>query len=241
MLEHRGGQLILFDGRPEHFLVTPTGEISLIDVAEVRAGDGLMDLAVLGLHEPLCLPGVLEAYGPFSDFGPFVRPGPYYLLVWIADGKSLVRALRAGAEGGWIGTRFAASAESYAHSGYKARLVNAKGQHATTFTTTFGPEFPNATQRVLANRAVTAPPSTEPPVIGSTLLFPGVFNVPYDMPKYSAIVPTRDTTGDLEEMDLPAGSESVLEIVQVQPAAEIVHEIVTEAKRLLAGGDRDDD
>jgi NAD(P)H-dependent flavin oxidoreductase YrpB (nitropropane dioxygenase family) len=159
----------------------------------------------------------------------------------IADGPSLVSALRAGADGGWIGTRFAASTESYAHPGYKARLVNAKGRHATTFTTVFGPEFPNATQRVLANRAATAPTSTQPPSIGSTLLFPGVVNAPYDMPKYSAIVPTRDTTGDLEEMDMPAGSESVLETVRIEPAATILADIVTEARRLLAEGNRDDD
>ncbi len=159
----------------------------------------------------------------------------------IADGHSLVSALRAGADGGWIGTRFAASTESYAHPGYKDRLVNAKGRHATTFATAFGPEFPNGTQRVLANRAVTEPASTQPPVIGSTLLFPGVFNVPYDMPKYSAIVPTRDTTGDFEEMDMPAGSESVLETVRVQPAAEIIREIVADARRLLAHGSGSDD
>jgi enoyl-[acyl-carrier protein] reductase II len=158
----------------------------------------------------------------------------------IADGQSLVRALRAGADGGWIGTRFAASTESYAHPDYKARLVNAKGKHATTFTTVFGPEFPNASQRVLNNRAVAEPPSTQPPIIGSTLLFPGVVNAPYDMPKYSAIVPTRDTTGDFEEMDMPAGSESVLEIVRVEPAAAIIAEIVTEARRLLEEGNRDD-
>src|SRR6185295_2355366 len=102
-------------------------------------------------------------------------------------------------------------------------------------------EFPNATQRVLANRAATEPPSTQPPTIGSTLLFPGVVNAPYDMPKYSAIVPTRDTTGDLEEMDMPAGSESVLETVRVQPAAEIIEEIVTEARRLLEHGNGNDD
>jgi len=72
-------------------------------------------------------------------------------------------------------------------------------------------------------------------------LFPGVVNAPYDMPKHSAIVPTRDTSGDLDEMDMPAGSESVLEIVRVQPAAEIVEEIASEARRLIEEGDRDDD
>lgn len=183
---------------------------------------------------------------PTLDLVQRIRPRlPRHCLLLaaggIADGHSLVRALRAGADGGWIGTRFAASTESYAHPGYKARLVQAKGRHATKFTTVFGPEFPGATQRVLANRAATEPPTTQPPIIGSTLLFPGVVNAPYDMPKDSAIVPTRDTTGDLEEMDMPAGSESVLEIVRVQPAAEILDEIVTEARHLLDDGHRHDD
>jgi nitronate monooxygenase len=75
--------------------------------------------------------------------------------------------------------------------------------------------------------------SSRPPQKRTTLLFPGVVSAPYVMPKYSAIVPTRDTTGDLEEMDMLAGSESVLETERVQPAAEIIQEIVAEARRLL--------
>jgi enoyl-[acyl-carrier protein] reductase II len=46
------------------------------------------------------------------------------------------------------------------------------------------------------------------------------------MPKYSAIVPTRDTTGDLEEMDMPAGSASVRAVRAVRPAAEIVADFI---------------
>jgi enoyl-[acyl-carrier protein] reductase II len=61
------------------------------------------------------------------------------------------------------------------------------------------------------------------------------------MPKYSAIVPTRDTTGDFEEMDMPAGSESLSETVRVQPAAEIIEEIVADARRLLAHGHGNED
>jgi enoyl-[acyl-carrier protein] reductase II len=152
----------------------------------------------------------------------------------IADGHSLVAALAAGADGAWMGTRFVAATESYAHPEYKARLVAAKGRNATAFTKLFGPEFPDQPQRVLANRAVTSPLSTEPPVIGKTLLFPGVLDVPLEMPKYSALVPTRDTRGDLEEMDMPAGSESVLQIADVRPAADIVADIIAEAEHVIA-------
>jgi NAD(P)H-dependent flavin oxidoreductase YrpB (nitropropane dioxygenase family) len=158
----------------------------------------------------------------------------------IADGFSLVAALEAGADGAWMGTRFVAATESYAHPGYKARIAAAKGRSATAFTTRFGPEFPGQPQRVLANRAVTAPISTEPPVVGKTRLFPGVLDVPVEMPKYSALVPTRDTSGDLEEMDMPAGSESVLQIAHVRPAAQIIADIIAEAQHVIAhGGDQD--
>lgn len=156
----------------------------------------------------------------------------------IADGRSLVRALRAGADGGWAGTVFVAAEESYAHVDYKARLIAAHTPHATQFTTVFGPEWPGQQQRVLRNRATAEPASTTPPTIGTTVLFPGVLDVPYTMPKHSAIVPTRDTTGDLDEMDMPAGAESVRAVRKVRPAAEIVDEFI-------AGGrdaaQRDDD
>lgn len=40
---------ILFDGRPDHFLVTNSGGIAMIDVEELRRGDPAMDIAVLSL------------------------------------------------------------------------------------------------------------------------------------------------------------------------------------------------
>lgn len=154
----------------------------------------------------------------------------------IADGASLVRALASGADGGWMGTRFVAAVESYAHPAYKQRLAQAKGPKVTAFTTAFGPEWVGQHQRVLRNAAVDDPTSTTPPVIGTTLLFPGIANVPYTMPNHSAIVPTRDTQGDLDQMDMPAGAESVLAVSRVQTAAEIIAEVVYEAQALLAHG-----
>lgn len=156
----------------------------------------------------------------------------------IADGHGLVAALAAGADGAWMGTRFLAATESFAHPDYKSRIVAAKGRGATAFTTLFGPEFPGQPQRVLANRAVTSPFSTEPPVIGKTRLFPGVLDIPVEMPKYSALVPTRDTVGDLEEMDMPAGSESVLQITNIRPAADIIADIIAEAEQIIVERNR---
>lgn len=154
----------------------------------------------------------------------------------IADGHSLVRAIRAGADGGWAGTVFVAAAESYAHPDYKARLIAAHRPNATQFTTVFGPEWVGQQQRVLRNRATTQATTTLPVTIGSTRLFPGVRDVAYPMPKYSAIVPTRDTTGDLEEMDMPAGSVSVRAVRAVRPAADIVDDFI-EGGREACGHD----
>jgi enoyl-[acyl-carrier protein] reductase II len=160
----------------------------------------------------------------------------------IADGESVVRALSHGADGVWVGTRLVASTEAYAHSEYKRRLVEASGDSTAT-TTMFGPEYPGRPYRVLRNRVVkqfagregeipTPPPP--PASIGTTVLFPHTYRQPYDMPKFSAIVPTPDTVGDFEEMGLPAGSESVKAINEVRPAAEIVHEMMREAQELIA-------
>jgi enoyl-[acyl-carrier protein] reductase II len=158
----------------------------------------------------------------------------------ISDGNSLVRAIRAGADGGWAGTVFVAAEESYANDGYKARLIAARSPEATTFSTVFGPEFPDAQQRVLRNHATANPGATSPPTIGSTLLFPGVLDVPYTMPLHSAIVPTRDTQGSLDEMDMPAGAVSVRAVRRVRPAAEIVEDFIAGARDAIACGDRDD-
>lgn len=159
----------------------------------------------------------------------------------VSDGASLVQAVRAGADGGWAGTVFVAAQESYANDGYKARLIAAgRAVDPTTFTTVFGPEFPDAQQRVLRNHATANPGATTPATIGTTTLFPGVVNAPYTMPLHSAIVPTRDTHGSLDEMDMPAGSVSVRAVRRVRPAAEIVEDFIDGARDALERGDLGD-
>jgi enoyl-[acyl-carrier protein] reductase II len=51
----------------------------------------------------------------------------------IADGRGLVAALALGAEGVWMGTRFVASVEAYAHVNYKHKIVEID-EEGTTIT-----------------------------------------------------------------------------------------------------------
>jgi len=160
----------------------------------------------------------------------------------IATGADVAEALAYGAEGVWVGTRMVASAEAYAHPDYKRRLLAAHGR-ATAVTTAFGPEYPNVPYRVLRTDLVKRvegredempPPQPDAPPIGDTVLFPFTLRVPYPMPPFSAVVPTPDTTGHLDLMGFPAGEDSVRKIKSVKPAAEIVAEMMAEAREILS-------
>ena len=161
----------------------------------------------------------------------------------IVDGRSVVKALAMGADGVWAGTRLLASVEANAHDEYKRRLVAAEG-HATAATTMFGPEWPQQRIRVLRNRVVDEwagredeipNPPPAPAIIGHTTMMPWSVpgGVPYEMPKLSAMLPTSSTTGDFEEMCMAAG-EGVALIKTIRPAADIVHDMMEEARAMLA-------
>jgi NAD(P)H-dependent flavin oxidoreductase YrpB (nitropropane dioxygenase family) len=181
----------------------------------------------------LLLPAVIKA----------VHPMLVLAAGGISDGERVFKALSAGAEGVWVGTRLVASREAYAHAAYKARIV-AAGDQSTVTTTMFGPEYPGRPYRVLRNRVVdefagressipTPPPPPE--TIGTTLLFPRTFRQPYTMPKFSAIVPTPDTAGDFEEMGMPAGA-GVAAIRDIQPVARIVASMMFDARECQRRG-----
>ncbi|HKE86856.1 MAG TPA: nitronate monooxygenase [Vicinamibacterales bacterium] len=159
----------------------------------------------------------------------------------IATGADVAAALMNGAEGVWVGTRMVASTEAFAHPDYKRRLLEARGR-STTVTTAFGPEYPNVPYRVLRTDFVRTvaghedeipPPQAGDPPIGETVLFPFTLRVPYTMPPFSAAVPSPDTTGTFDRMGFPAGEESVRKLKDIKPAAEIIEEMMTEAREIL--------
>ncbi len=68
-------------------------------------------------------------------------------------GRGVAAALALGAEGVWVSTRMAATQEANSHEEHKRRLVAAT-EADTVVTTLFGPEWPDASARVLRNRVV---------------------------------------------------------------------------------------
>jgi NAD(P)H-dependent flavin oxidoreductase YrpB (nitropropane dioxygenase family) len=165
-----------------------------------------------------------------------VTPLPVIAAGGIADGRGVAAALALGADAVWVGTRLVASQEANVHDEYKRRIV-AAGVTDTVVTTLFGPEWPDAPARVLRNRVVdewvgreaAAPAAAESAQsIGRTLLG----GQEYVMPKFSAFLPTPDTTGDFDEMMMAAGESASL-VDDIRPASEIVQTMMAEARRIV--------
>jgi enoyl-[acyl-carrier protein] reductase II len=163
-------------------------------------------------------------------------PVPVIAAGGIADGRGMAAALCLGAAGVCVGTRLVATVESNAHDEYKRRIMEATEEDIAR-TCIFGPEWPDAPMRVIRNRVVrewagndaqTPPPPDPPQIIGKTILG----GREYLMPKFAAVLPTPETTGDFEEMCLAAGESAAL-VTTIGSALAIVQTIAKEAEQIL--------
>lgn len=141
-------------------------------------------------------------------------------------GAGLAAALKAGAAGLRIGTRFMTATESAAHPLYIEALLRARAED-TVVTTEFGVGWPDAPHRVLRS-CLEAAHKHDGDVVGS--MQHGGQQV--DIPKFFVAWPDQTATGNVAAMCHYAG-ESVDSFTRRQPAAEIVHDIVSGARALL--------
>jgi NAD(P)H-dependent flavin oxidoreductase YrpB (nitropropane dioxygenase family) len=125
-----------------------------------------------------------------------------------------------------MGTRFVAAAESGAHPAYVKALLAASAED-TCLTEAFSGLWPNAPHRVLRSSIAAAEALTEG-VIGEVSLAGQVIPVR----RFSVIAPSSDTRGHVDAMALYAG-ESVTNVTSVEPAADIIADLVAGAERLL--------
>ena len=144
----------------------------------------------------------------------------------IGSGRGIAAVLASGAAGVRMGTRFIAAAESNAHPDYVRAVISAQAEDSVR-TNRFEVECPLC-------------PSTHG-VLRSSLdaaeAFDGSFVAELNgepIAKFRGIAPFKGFTGNIGAMACYAG-QSVGEVRGVQPAAEIVAELVEEAQRLLRG------
>jgi NAD(P)H-dependent flavin oxidoreductase YrpB (nitropropane dioxygenase family) len=155
----------------------------------------------------------------------------------IVDGRTMAAALVLGAAAVWCGSRFLASEEAEAHDTYKDRVLSADVGD-TAILSIYGPEWPGQAMRAIVNdgarlalgREREAIEDAKGEIIGSTVLN----GQPIPVPRYSAILPTRDFDGDIEQACLTAG-QSAGNINEILPAGEIVRRMTSEAKAALDG------
>lgn len=148
----------------------------------------------------------------------------------IATARGVAAALAGGADGVRVGTRFIASKESAAHPEYIRAVIEA-GEDATAWTEAFHVMMPEGLfgSRVLKSAVARASALTGE-FAGE--MQAGPQRVP--VPRFSAPPPVATTTGEIAAMALYAG-QGVGSVREVQPAAEIMDELVSGAEELLRG------
>jgi NAD(P)H-dependent flavin oxidoreductase YrpB (nitropropane dioxygenase family) len=164
-----------------------------------------------------------------------VAPVPVLAGGGIADGRGVAAALALGAQGAWIGTRFLLAEEAAINDGYRELLLAADTAD-TVHSSLFDVGWPDAPHRTLRNSTYEAWQRAGSPETGSR---PGegeaVARRPDGTPvvRYASQTPSTGIEGDIEAMSTWAG-QGVGLAGRVQPAAEIVRELVSEAEAVLA-------
>jgi nitronate monooxygenase len=164
-----------------------------------------------------------------------VDPVPVVAAGGIADGRGLAAVLALGAAGAWVGTRFLAAQESSIHDEYRRRLLEAV-ETDTYYGTLFDGGWPDAPHRALRNSTVEAWEAAGRPAPGER---PGeeddvaARGDGSPVKRYASSTPHSSMTGEIEALPNWAG-QGVGLVTRVQPAAEIVRELVADAGRILA-------
>ncbi|WP_209426345.1 nitronate monooxygenase family protein [Pararhodobacter sp. SW119] len=169
-----------------------------------------------------------------------VAPVPVAAAGGIGDGRGLAAVLALGAQAAFMGTRFLGATEAEIHPLYRTRVLAAEARD-TVISTLYDGTWPDAPGRVLRTPTVAAWEDAGRPPSGNR---PGEGDIVANRPKgpirrYDAIVAHAEFTGDIEALPLWAGLGVGL-VRREQPAADIVRDIVTEARAVLAAASRGD-
>jgi nitronate monooxygenase len=217
-------------------------QVGSVEEAKTAAGTGVDAVIAQGSEAG----GHVRSTTPIWEIVPAtveaVKPLPVLASGGIGDGKGIAKAIKLGAQGVSLGTRFVASEEARAHRAYKERLVKSTAEDTVYTEDLFDIGWPNAPHRVIRNKVVEEweeagrPPPGERPGEGTTI---GLYRFPWgeEEPwgRYEVGMPIPGFQGDIEYAPLWAG-RSVSEVNDIKPAGEIVRDLVREAEEALAAG-----
>jgi nitronate monooxygenase len=159
-----------------------------------------------------------------------VSPVPVLAAGGIVDGRGIAAALALGAQGVWLGTRFLLAEEAPLHDDYRERLLRARAEDAVYARDLFDVGWENAPHRALRNEtwelweAAGSPAPGSRPGEGETVAT-RADGAP--IARYSSAMPVAGIAGDIEALSMWSGQGIGL-LDRVQPAAEIVRELVEE-------------
>ncbi len=145
----------------------------------------------------------------------------------IGSGRAMAAVLAAGADGVRVGTRFLAVEEAEAHPDYLKALIAAEAQD-TVYTEAFSAYW-RAPHRVLRS-SVDAAEAFQGEFVGTMA---DTWNGErYQLQRFECSALHKSAIGNIAAMAHLAG-ESVGGVKKVQTAAEVIHELTSEAEMLL--------
>jgi nitronate monooxygenase len=219
-----GTKLVVQVGSPEEAAAAARAGVDAVIAQGVEAGGHVK--ATESIWD--VLPRVVEA----------VAPMPVLASGGIGDGVGIARALRLGAQGVSLGTRFVASSEAWVHERHKQRIVEA-GVTDTIFGRVFTVGWPDAPHRALRNKTVEEWEAAGKPPVGKRPGEGEVIGTRHeswgDFPwyRYGVGMVTPTFEGDVEYAVMWAG-QSTSVIREVRPAGDIVRDLAREAEAALA-------
>jgi NAD(P)H-dependent flavin oxidoreductase YrpB (nitropropane dioxygenase family) len=146
----------------------------------------------------------------------------------IGTGRDMAAVLAAGASGVRMGTRFVCAEEAEAHPQYVESLIAAEAKD-TVYTEAFSNGWPNAPHRVL-RKSVKAAEAFQGEIVGHVKPLYG--DSPQPLRRFQPHTITKRVTGAIEAMPHWAG-ESVNGVKGLQPAKEIIQEVVDDCEKYL--------
>ena len=238
--------LVLFWGDPTPFVAPARAagtkvliQVGSPDEVEVAAAAGVDAIILQGIEAGGHVKATRSIWETLPEAVRVAGRIPVIASGGIGDGKGIARALRMGAQGVSLGTRFVASTEAWAHPHYKQRILGAKADDTVLTPDLYDIGWRDAPHRSLKNKTYAAweaagkPASGTRPGEGEVI---GTQRAPWGEQQWlryasGMMVPTFD--GDPEDGVMWAG-QSVDQIGDLRPAGDIVRELAAEAEEALA-------